>query len=356
MSSANKWFEGLSNDYRQTIIETIYELIADFKESDKITDLKNSHYNKIEKVNEELMNKNKELNEMVSIISTMNNIKDELKHDLRSITTSLTPSKIGKFAELLTIELLCKNFSSAVVNDVSNVYGQGDIYFELDGIRCMVESKAQTNDSLRKNPTETVGRFKTDLINAINDDKVDFGVFVAQRSSNIPHKGSLCFETINTNKGKALAIYVADTFNNPERLITSMEVALDVVKNFYINSDNDMSKLVYKLQQMSGRIDTLKQGLKERKKSVITLQNYIIKDEELYNYLIEEFRNITNTKTDNVLETKIIDTYNTIFINKGKVTQSLLEEECKKVGITIRNIRDCGGIRVIRQKAITNIT
>ena len=351
---ATKWFNNLDNDFRQNIIETVYELVTDFKESDKINDLEKVYKTKLKEANDQIDCKNKELNERLLIINSINSIKDELKYDLRSITTSLTPSKIGKVAELLTNELLCKNFSSAVVRDVSNVSGQGDIYFELNGIRCMVESKAHTEESLKKNPTETVGRFKKELLNAINNDKVDFGIFVAQRSGNIPHKGNLCFETINTNKGKALAIYVADTFNNPERLITSMRVGIDVVNNFYINSSNDMSKIVYKLQQMNNRLDSLKQGLKERKKSVITLQNFIVKDEELYEYLIDEFRNVTNTKTDDVIETKIINAYNTLFSEKGKVSQTMLETECKKFGITIRNIRSVGGIRIIRQKAINN--
>ena len=239
-SEANEWFEGLDNEYKENIIETVYNLLGSIKDGSKIKELTKNHGSELNKLKDKY---DDSLIESIKINKILNEFKYDMSHEIKNLTMS--SQKIGKMAELSIISLLVDKFPSALVEDVSNDKGGGDIKVNINGINIMIESKSRSDSSLSRKP-ELIKNFEVDLCNS----SCDYGIFVALRAKTIPSRGVISFNDVNCDNGIKIAAYIADVNNHPDRLITVVRILELLDYNKYNNNEKDIGRLLFQTEKL----------------------------------------------------------------------------------------------------------
>lgn len=249
----------------------------------------------------------------------------------------MTPQRKGKAAEGFVYNMLCERYPKSIVKDISSIKGSGDIYMEYENMRIMFEVKSTTEESLRSHPTETIGRFQSDVRKSVESGITNCGVFVSARTSSIPGHGVFDVEEcINSVVGKYYLVYVADIFQYPDRLYFVVEIS----RFLYINSDdqdkirvvlNNVSKVNTKLGVMVRMIKEMKTSINKQYKVCKDLEQevsnigYILKGMEV----VDEEDNVA----DNLDKLGKLYAMLANRAENGKVTKAMLLEHLGESGV-----------------------
>ena len=206
---SQRWFDGLEDNMRKYLIASLYNTFMSIKDKSHKNLSESIESKWVEKLREKereytsiVEEKEREYTSMVEELELKNNIlsdfktstidkillsirdmKDDINTNVREVHDKLTSSNIGKIGEKWIMDVLETNYPTSVTVDNSSYKGGGDIRFTHNGVRFMIESKSQTEDSLRRSPTDTVIRFKKEAIEEKVNDNIDVAIFVAQRAN-----------------------------------------------------------------------------------------------------------------------------------------------------------------------------
>ena len=159
----------------------------------------------------------------------------------------------------------------------------------------------------------------------------------------IPKFGTFKTKTVTTNRGKLPTLYVADTFNYPERLLMAIEVGEMYYKEL-IENENDQTLhtdiMVHKLTQVLEKIDVIKKSIKDKRKIIANLTTLTNEDEYACNELKFLLRDITKDRVEKYKDNKILEVYKELICTQRYVTQKMLAAECSKFDISFRDVKE----------------
>ena len=350
MEDALLWYNNLEESTRNNIILSIYNLVGDTADNVVINKLKRECLGKIEEKERE----SDEKDNKIAIIKDCfnNNMLDEI----RNLDKKITNNVIGRMGELLTIDLLELNFPKAIIRDnnsMTKTKEKGDIYFELNNIKCMIESKAQTEANLKRDPSGTIKKFENEFINYVQNGDIDFGIFVAQRSNIIPNKGTISLEFIPTSKGNKLVCYIANTFIHQDRLISAIESGLSIVNNIYDNGNknrNNINTMMASINCLLNDISSYSYNLKEKHKVAKMTMDLYQKDKLFYTSLNDKLKDIIKSGNNKELDNRILDIANKLYSGNRRFLKRDLIRKCGEEGITKDIVNKMGNIMLIKSK------
>lgn len=380
-----EWINGLCDDHKIILYDTIHVMLSNIKGDALLISTKRKYETRISSMTEKLSIIKNEYEEKISNLKKSfnereyeliknvgraeeryeniknkeilnNEIKLCIKNEMDNVCNLLTPQKIGKFSERWTLDYLSKEFKNYDIElrDVSSVKGGGDIYLEYKNIRFLIESKSLTSDSFYKNYPSIMKCFKNDLTNAVCENKVDCGIFVAQRAECIPHKGEINIERLYTEKGEILAFYVAGIFENPYRLSFVIRMAVEFLgKNPVKNTE--LSTVLMKMKELSDSFLSLKESITDRKKIISSmeiaisgLKKYVLHDEIKINSILDSFINMKSKVGIHSEENILQDTYKKLMIKYGKVSKNSMIDAIKNYGLGMRDLYKHGGLKKLK--------
>ena len=359
MENAKRWFNGLAEDTRRDLFNEIINLLYISNLSLKDESYKNLSTTLNKKWEDELSQKEKSFRDLVtrkdselSILRATNaQGNDKILNAIGKLSNILTPSKLGKTGEVILIDRLKNMYPKSTVQDISNRKGGGDIHFEYNSVRYMIESKMHTDSSLEKDPRGTVGRFRKDALREKDSNNIDVAIFTSLRSQTIPGFGKFYQDVIPSKNGNLVIIYIANVLEIPERLECAIECGRIVYEN--LNSKNEeKSSIIYSMRQNLENIDKLISTRKERNKIIQQMEFLDHEDEKTLDNMKSLLKNVTKTTGETQVEDKIIDIYKHLTQQHGTITKKVLSQKCSELGISQRTIRDIGGMRYIRNKAV----
>ncbi len=260
----------------------------------------------------------------------------DVQKDLNSL---IQPGKKGRLGEVLLYNLLSDEFPGCMLKDVTRKSGNCDLILEYSGIKFLIESKMNTYETLKSHPTETIEKYKKDVLNGIEDGSGNVGVFVAHASHTIPSKGILDVEECYSTKvGKYYLLYVCDTNNHPSRLKAVIELGkqlyMNIGKNKKIKAIMDnVVKVNLRVSSTMKYIQDMKTSLNQQYKVCKNLENNVEDIQKLLNG-IEELKESKDTVDEKML-LKLADIYRSLQDSGKKVTLKLLKDENKKMGTYI---------------------
>jgi predicted metallopeptidase len=259
----------------------------------------------------------------------------------KDLNQLMFPGKKGRVGEVLLYNLLADEFQGCMIKDVTKKSGCCDLLLEYSGIKFIIESKMNTYETLKSHPTETIERFKKDVLNAIEEESGNIGIFVAHASHTIPGKGVLDVEECYSHKvGKYYLLYVCDTGNHPSRLRAVIELGKQLYANIDKNKKikviiDNIIKVNLRLSSSVKYIQDMKASINQQYKICKTLESNI---EDIQNLLngVEESANGKNTMDEKML-LKLSEMYKSLQDRGKKVTIKELKNENTKLGTTISN-------------------
>lgn len=365
MKESLEWFDSLDQSEKTEYIDIIYKLHKTYVVNNK--DIKKS-LNKLDLKWQKLFSTNenkyalqiKELETELSILRNYGNIENklndyrlELSNYHKDLMGKLSCSQMGKAGEKWIYDTLLSNYPTSLIIDTSSKRGCGDLLLSHDGAKIMIESKNHTDDSLRKDPNGTIGRFISDATNAFECKQADIAIFVAHRASSIPGKGSFIVEKIMTNTGTRHVVYIANVYNIPNRLIAAVELCTKIINDSDIDNFDD--ELYTKLRLISDKLGYMVETLKDKKKMVSDLRDIVKKDEEHLNFLKETLVDtVSGDKKENkeIVLDKLTSLYR-IESSGGDINIRDFEKMVLEKGMKISDIKDVGGFSRIKTKSRT---
>jgi hypothetical protein len=300
----------------------------------------------IEEITENRVKKNyeeqiKNLNETINDLRGQNHYKDgkydtiindttgylkRIENTVISAIPSSTKDK-GIQGEEFIRNILYQYFPYAKVISISEKSAKdgyaGDLMITINDLRIMIESKNMTNISLKKNPTDTIDKFKKELAEAKRKNMVDCGIFVSCKTDNIRGKVIYC-EAINTENGKIGVTFLSDIYRQPERLAN----AIFMFMAFRTEED------IKTLQEILPNIERLGAN-NERFYTLIQQQENTINEMRMiYKYNNSEINSIIQNNTPDI-ETVVFGIYKAMRETDNKVSMGQLKENCIKAGIEL---------------------
>lgn len=401
---ANKWFNLLSKEDRQNIINTQYRLSIS---SIKIHN--NDIINDMNRQIETLKYENKILREENGVISRTNGfqmleekvrqrmtqIEDKISQDisntslylekfltdgthkieLKLVETSkcLEKQVTNGYTQVLTShnqleQKLTTNHSKGIIGEnmiqdhfskipgctiynVTRDRDDCDFKVKFDELNIMIESK----NVLSVTPEHT-NRFESDVCNAIP--AVDFGIFVAQRSKWV-NSAVFSLKIINMVNHCVFLFYVSDVFSNPDRLTSALKIGKILVDNYKMNKDihKDAQEIIAKISEIYTEIETLYDNSTSMKKSIKNIEDIIINNDKSIDNLLVAIKQLAGSRQSKPLidpkEKLCLDIVKRFMLNNVKfqlrdviekaVEFHVVESQAKSI------INKFGGITKIRQ-------
>lgn len=329
---AHVWFEALSETTRSRLITTIHRLCLTTKDSshELLINALNSEFDeKLEKSNNEIKDLKRENEILLNINKTttdpLNKELSELKMYIVNLSAKLTPSVNGKIGEN-HIEQILGSIPNTHLENITQTKGSGDFLFVYGAVKFMIESKNWTDSTFRKSPSD-LDLFKQDAIIAKSEHSVDIAIMVLHRVTTI--KGRLInIDTLHTEKGPVILIYITNTINYPERLVHAIDTGISLLKNQPIDTES-INKFMISFNESFVNITTLENSVKERYKIIKSLVDITDKDIECISCIKKSFNNKS--------EEDIVDLYSKLMLKTKSITKAMLESECKNAGIQFSN-------------------
>lgn len=328
-NQAREWFNNMNTNSRNQMILTMYKLCLTTRDTshEKLVEALTTQWNdKLSKQNEymkklalenEILNKSQESSTNV-IISRLN--------DLENIfTTSIMYTKPG---EDNINQILGKIPGASLTNN-----GHGDYLFINNDFRIMISSKE--HNSFKRSAIET---------------KEEFGIHFAIMTFTNASDKAIDIEIEQTESGPLMLLYVTNLTQCPERLLYAIDTGIFLLRQ---NSKNDANKFIYEIDNFFKGINTLENSIKDRHRIIKELLAITNKDAS---HLVN-IRNLLNkmiTGSGNInIEERVIGFYCDLYYETGsRITKTMLEARCIENNIPARQVRDLGGIKTIREKAL----
>ena len=251
----------------------------------------------------------------------------------------IQPGKKGRVGEVLLYNLLSDEFPGCMIKDVTKKAGCCDLMLEYSGVRFIIESKMNTYETLKSHPTETIERFKKDVLNAIDEESGNVGVFVAHASHMIPGKGIMDVEECYSPKiGKYYLLYVCDTNNHPSRLKAVIELGkllyMNIDKNKKIKAIMDsVIKVNLKVTSSMKYVQDMKASINHQYKICKNLESGMDDIQKLLNGM-EESKEAKDMADERSM-VKLAEIYKVIQSSGRKVSLNLIKDENTRMGTGI---------------------
>jgi hypothetical protein len=332
---AREWFANLDQAFRDNIITFQYilctscpamfdKVIEDYKH---IIKNKDSEIDKLKKENEVISQTvgfkmientvSKQIKELETklressykIETAVNNSQHDLKQQLSRNTNELTQKHFEFKEDIISNQnklenKLTSNFSKGIIGeavlsdffakipgvalkDISREACSGDLLISYSGLNIAIESK---NTSVVSK--EHVDRFKSDVRESVYD--LDFAIFIAQRAK-IVNGSHFSLEIMYLPKKCVFLFYIADAYNNHERITSALNIGRLLVEHSKTNQN--AYEIVSQINDVYSEITTLKTNSQSLKKSAGGILELINKNEDLINELHAKIQSIIKPNT-----------------------------------------------------------
>ena len=261
-----------------------------------------------------------------SLQEKLNEHSSESQHNLISKIESLLGSgnstdniTKGDFGEKYVLQAIEELFPKSCMIDVSGNTAAGDLMWEIDELKCLVEVK-----NVAQSRNLNVDKFVRDVGINVNRGKVNCGIFVSLKTETIPSKGRMKLEFVNG----VPVLYIANVFKSPHLLkysLTMMKEFQESISKVSNSSEEDLTAFVTYFNSLKIKFDEQASMLENIRKNVDTLQinvgkmqkgmDIIMRDHafQMRNYQhigLEDDKEESNVVTRETCVSKIIGVYN----------------------------------------------
>ena len=241
----------------QVIIDTMKLMRTDFEGS--LNSMRQSNEYQSSYI-QQLQNK---LNE--HSVEAQQNIISKIESLLGSGNTTDNITK-GDFGESYVLQAIEELFPKSNMNDVSGNTASGDLMWEIDTLKCLVEVK-----NVAQSRNLNVDKFVRDVGINVNRGKVNCGLFVSLKTETIPTKGRMKLEFVNG----VPVLYIANVFKSPHLLkysLTMMKEFQESMSKVTSSSEEDLTAFVTHFNSLKVKFEEQAVMMENIRKNVDTLQ------------------------------------------------------------------------------------
>jgi len=302
LDHARTWFNNLTTNTRNQIVLSIYKLCLGIN-STTVSDHINSQWNEKFKKQEEI---NKQLKEDSKIFSKL----EELEKKITNIRAS--------YNELL-------NIPGSSLTSINNGY----IINTSDVIVLISEDEEN---------------FKQLSIEYKEKNEIHFAIL----ASYAPCGKTIDAETVYTRSGQLTLLYAKNLREHPERILYAIDAGILLIKKPFHNDH-----VIGQVNNFIKGIQNVEDSMKERTRHIKESAALLKKDEDHIIGLKQLLTNILSDDGDKTNKDKLVTLCKGLILVHGEkyVTKEMLESVCVDNNIPQRNIRDIGGLKVIKQLA-----
>lgn len=295
--------------------------------------------NKIKDLENDLKIVNKDMNDKLLLSYQSKNEENKILYEVKdTINTYVhkimnTNTYKGLQGELFILEYLKDKFYNAKIDDVSANKESGDIYFELNNLKLLIESK---NVKYLKN--DDIKKFYRDI--DLNNN-INAALLISLNNSNlVDNKRTFHFEI----KNNIFIIMISDVYNSPDYIRFAILLLEELINNNLL-SNNDINSnaiLTNSINQIYDIYNNEYILLQSEKQISNKLIDIIKKKEDNLLNLNNIFKNLPNIIHNNDFQSIINKINNELNINNNfKITIKNLE----KIGISHYTCNKYGGIK-----------
>ena len=172
----------------------------------------------------------------------------------------------GDFGENYVLQVIEEVFPKSSMDDVSGNTAAGDLMWEIDELKCLVEVK-----NVAQSRNLNVDKFVRDVGLNVNRGKINCGIFVSLKTETIPSKGRMKLEFVNG----VPVLYIANVFKSPHLLkysLTMMKEFQESVSKVTNSSDEDLTAFVTHFNSLKMKFEEQATMMENIRKNVDTLQ------------------------------------------------------------------------------------
>lgn len=181
----------------------------------------------------------------------------------------------GEFAENFIESFLSENFSAASIINTSQLTSFGDIYYERDGLKLLIESK--NVKTLKK---EDFNKFLYDVDYRSNKQEINAGLFICLLDNSLVNSVKKFYFEMHNG---VPCIYIGDVSRNPYSIKFAIDTLTYLVKNGFTKFDNE-----------DERISFLCESLNKIHNNFIKESDYLEKDKKHIESLLQNINNRRN--------------------------------------------------------------
>ncbi len=198
-----------------------------------------------------------------------------LKNNMSKYFSDNNNTARGEWGENFIENFLSENFPGASIINTSQFTSFGDIYYERDGLKLLVESKNVKN--LKK---EDFTKFLYDIDYRCNKQEINAGLFICLLDNSLVNNvRKFYFEMHNG----VPCIYIGDVSRNPFSIKFAIDTLTYLVKNGFTKFDNE-----------DERISFLCESLNRIHNNFIKENDYLEKDKKHIEALLQNINNRRN--------------------------------------------------------------
>lgn len=282
-------------------------------------------------------------------IDPINNQLNDLKNNFFSFFSKFENGNTekGNFGEKFIENYLYDKFSNCRITDTHKTTSAGDLLFQYDNLRLLIESK--NVNTIKK---EDVSKFYRDIQVRTDNNEINAALFVSLNNCKLPHESRyFSFEI----KNEIPIIFISNIFQNSELLRIGILI-LNYISKFIQNYSQNISiqNILNELENGISLINKQFEYIEHDKKLIIKFQQNISCKEKDLNSLLSLITN--SIKKNNLIKHELQDedTSDIIF---NKIKQ--IYNENPNTTFTMKTLQDfdisnhavkkLGGIKKINQ-------
>ena len=210
----------------------------------------------------------------------------------------------GDFGENYVLEIIEEMFPKSHMEDVSGNTASGDLLWNIDELKCLVEVK-----NVAQSRNLNVDKFVRDVGLNVNRGKANCGLFVSLKTETIPTKGRMKLEFVNG----VPVLYIANVFKSPYLLkytLTMMKEFQESMGKVSNSSEEDLTSFITHFNSLKVKFEEQASMIENIRKNVDTLQINVSKMQKSIEILIRDhayqMRNYQHVSSDEPEESKVV--------------------------------------------------
>ena len=210
----------------------------------------------------------------------------------------------GDYGENYVLEIIEEMFPKSHMEDVSGNTASGDLLWNIDELKCLVEVK-----NVAQSRNLNVDKFVRDVGLNVNRGKANCGLFVSLKTETIPTKGRMKLEFVNG----VPVLYIANVFKSPYLLkytLTMMKEFQESMSKVSNSSEEDLTSFITHFNSLKVKFEEQASMIENIRKNVDTLQINVSKMQKSIEILIRDhayqMRNYQHVCSDELEEPKVV--------------------------------------------------
>jgi hypothetical protein len=307
---AIKWFNNLPKSSKYELITNTYELHMSLKDkkmenviqelrkkwkidSDNLYGIINSKDIDIKKLqfeNDVLTNAENRSNEILKQLNNkLTSIEKGLEKGLQNSLLSSSPASPVGPKIIKGAQYVLQNIPNCIVSNCTKGLQESDYTYNLE-----IESfqgSVYVTDSDSESIIKLMESFRHKVLN--NLPAFNFALFIAQKAESINGR-KFYLDIIHNKYGILFFVYIADSCEYPERIITAVDTLTVLLKDFKYSEHTNY--IMNNINQIIDKIDTIRQNNRQLKNNIITQSEIVNTNDALISNLFDFIKSNTAIK------------------------------------------------------------